>query len=71
MAPRHPYRTHARRLEASSSDRWELALPFAVVWGICASRVLVVLVHGFSFDSADTLALGALLLLPLLVVARG
>jgi hypothetical protein len=61
---------HGSRLQGGEVA-WELAPPFAVLWIASLARVLYVFMHAQTFGVQDTLALGALFLLPWLLVARG
>jgi hypothetical protein len=67
----HPYRTSARRPErARRDDRWELALPFGIVWAICLEHVLALVARRGAFGAGDTLALAAVLILPILLFSK-
>jgi hypothetical protein len=68
-----PYRALNSTRSPESSRRSgtsDLVLPFAILWVVSLFRLVTALVSGRTFGTIDTLALAALILLPL-ALARG
>jgi hypothetical protein len=71
----HPYRSAAKPEEPDgtcegSDSRWELLLPFAVLWFVSIPRVVLAALGRHAFDTDDTLALVTILFLPWLLFGR-